>query len=182
MKRIALLLAFVSLFSLSLFAQADSQETARVKKDLKQNLLKNTRNVYAVDYSGCEASIKITTTDFQPTLSGSAGPAFGYGGFPTSDYGFGSGSSGNDPGRLTSFRYLIDLSKLDGANIAVTNGWLKGTSVISIEGGVMAGSIRKMKDGKIETINGARFDIKTKSADRAVDSLRSMIRSCSGIK
>lgn len=182
MKLLSLSFVFVSFFSLSLFAQADPQSTAQIKKDLKQNLLKNTRNVYAVDYSGCEASIKITTTDFEPSLPGSAGPAFGYGGFPTSDYGYGSGSGGNEPGRLTSFRYLIDLSKLDGADIAVTNGWLKGTSVISIQGGMMTGSIRKMKNGKIEPLSDARFSIKTKSADKAVGSLRSLIGSCSANK
>lgn len=182
MKRIALSLAFVSVFSFSLFAQADSNDIAKVKKDLKQNLLKNTRNVYAVDYSGCEASIKITMTDFQPTLSGNAGPAFGYGGFPTSDYGFGSSSSGSDPGRLTSFRYLVDLSKLDGVNIAVTKGWLKGTSVITIKSGVMAGSIRKLKGGKTETIDDARLPIKTKSAVKAVEAFKSVIRSCSSGK
>ncbi|MEQ1603651.1 MAG: hypothetical protein ABL999_02170 [Pyrinomonadaceae bacterium] len=182
MKRVALLLALVSVFSLSLFAQADLQETAQVKKDLKQNLLKNTRNVYAVDYSGCEASVKITTTSSESSLSGSGSPPQGFAGFPSNESGFDTGSSGHVPGRLSSFRYLIDLSKLDVANIAVTKGWLKGTSVISIEGGVMAGSIRKMKDGKIEPLNDARFFIKTKSADKAVESLRSLIRSCSANK
>ena len=179
MKRISILLVFLSLLSFTTFSQIDSKETVRLQQQLKKVLIKSTKDVYAVDYNGCEASIKISMPSFQPSGAISTVPAFGYGGFPTDTETF---HGGYEPRPLTSFRYLLDLSKLDGAKISHFSGWRKDFSIIEIDGATTAGAIRTLKKGKENSVDKARFVLRAKDADRASETFKSLIATCSATK
>ncbi len=61
MRLIAGVVILVCISSGAGVAQSDTRDLKDAQADLKKALIENTRNVYDVDQSGCEASIRVVT-------------------------------------------------------------------------------------------------------------------------
>jgi|CXWL01.1.fsa_nt_gi hypothetical protein len=150
------------------------------QKEFKTALIKHTKNVYAVDFSGCAASVKVVSS-FSSGFSSSMmyPPVQGTAGFPGDVL---QPSFGMEPPILKSFRYFLDLAGLDADNIAVRPGFRKNTSVITLNAGNDVDAIRTNKDKKIEPAASFFVVTSARSAPKTAAAIKAMIERCSASK
>ncbi len=164
-------------FSIEAFAQTDSVGIDPAQKDFKRALIKHTKSVYAVDYSGCNASIKVVTGFVTSPLARTTfSPPQGFAGFPADAF---TPDFTPEPRALgKSIRYLLDLAKLDPNKIAVTPGRGK-TSLIALRAGGDRAALRTKSDKKIESVDAFFVVTATKSAAKTAAAMKAVIERCS---
>lgn len=177
MKMLKALIILVCFVSISAVAQSVSKDLSSAQKDFEKALIKNTKNIYDVDFSGCEVSIKVVTrfsSSFSPIASP---PPQGSAGFPTDTFGQTYGMDPVVPER--SVRYLLNLAGLDENKIGVTRSVRKNTSVILLTKGKDADAIRKKDGKKITTVDSFFIVTSAKSAAKTAAAARKLIAQCS---
>ena len=163
----------------SVFAQTTADEIGSDKKILKKELIKYAPYVYDVDFSGCDATIKISSGS---RGSFSFGPSSVVGGtFPRDD---GSGSFSAGPGNEirpsgSSNRYVIRLSDLSVDDVTVYPPFRRKLSTIKITGNT-GGAVGMLKKGVVTTRPEFAVAVKQKAADKTADTFRSLISRCKG--
>lgn len=158
-------------------AQSETGDLKDAQAGLKKALIKNTRNVYDVDQSGCEASIRVVTGSTTSPFPLAAPPPQGSAGFPTDTFG---PDYRTDPVTFErSVRFLIDFSKLDVSQVLTRPGFRKNTSVIMLSADDN-GAIRRKADKRTEPASLLPIVTSAKSASKTVDAIKRIIQKCSG--
>jgi len=169
---------FFLTLSIGTSAQSDPKEIVSAQKDLRRALIKHTKSVYSVDYSGCSASIKVVTgfmtSTFVPTTSI---PPQGFAGFPTDTIGPNFTPEPRALGK--SIRYLLELANLDSNNISIRHGGYRNTSVITLRVGDNTGALRTKTGKNIQPADSFVVVTPTKSASKTAAAMKAAIERCS---
>lgn len=175
--RHVLFLAF--LFSLGVVS-VSSQDVAvdKAGANLKKLLRTHSKLMSKVSFNGCQADIRILTTEMDFRYHSPSTPPQGMAGFPTDDYG--SNFSGDSTLIYRSKSYLIDLSQVDIRTLNTSEISTRGRRFANIA--FMGDSVLLKTRKGTENVNHFRLGIEPKAISKVEAAFRDLILACAGSK